>query len=58
MSNQILDALAYQRALSVRDLTDAALGPHAIQLLVQCAIETLRTAWQCPVIVTVAGAAA
>jgi len=51
MSNQILDALAYQRSLSVRDLTDAALGPHAIQLLVQCAIEALRTAWQCPVVV-------
>jgi phenylalanyl-tRNA synthetase alpha chain len=51
MSNQILDALAYQRSLNVRDLTDAALGPHAIQLLVQCAIEALRTAWQCPVVV-------
>jgi phenylalanyl-tRNA synthetase alpha chain len=51
MSNQILDALAYQRSLSVRDLTDAALGPHAIQLLVRCAVEALRTAWQCPVVV-------
>jgi phenylalanyl-tRNA synthetase alpha chain len=51
MSKQILDALAYQRALNVRDLTDAALGPHAIQLLVRCAIEALRTAWQCPVVV-------
>jgi len=51
MSNQILDALAYQRSLNVRDLTDAALGPHAIQFLVHCAIEALRTAWQCPVVV-------
>jgi phenylalanyl-tRNA synthetase alpha chain len=51
MSNQILDALAYQRSLEVRDLTDAALGPHAIQLLVHCAIAALRTAWQCPVVV-------
>jgi phenylalanyl-tRNA synthetase alpha chain len=51
MSKQILDALAYQRALNVRDLTDAALGPHAIQSLVHCAIEALRSAWQCPVVV-------
>jgi phenylalanyl-tRNA synthetase alpha chain len=51
MNNQILDARAYQRALSVRDLTDVALGPHAIQLLVHCAIEALRIAWQCPVVV-------
>ena len=51
MSTQILDAPAYQRALNVRDLTDAALGPHAIQLLVQHAIEALRAAWQCPVVV-------
>ncbi len=45
MSSQILDSLAYQRSLNVRDLTDAALGPHAIQLLVQSAIEALRAAW-------------
>jgi phenylalanyl-tRNA synthetase alpha chain len=51
MSNQILDALAYQRSLNVRDLTDAALGPHAIQLLVNCALDVLRTAWRCPVVV-------
>jgi phenylalanyl-tRNA synthetase alpha chain len=51
MSNQILDAVAYQRSLNVRDLTDAALGPHAIQLLVQRGVESLRTAWQCPVLV-------
>jgi phenylalanyl-tRNA synthetase alpha chain len=51
MSNQILDALGYQRSLNVRDLTDAALGPHAMQLLVHCAIDSLRTAWQCPVVV-------
>jgi phenylalanyl-tRNA synthetase alpha chain len=51
MSTQILDALAYQRSLNVRDLTDAALGPHAIQLLVQSAIEALRAEWHCPVLV-------
>jgi phenylalanyl-tRNA synthetase alpha chain len=51
MPKPILDALAYQRALSVRDLTDAALGPHAIQLVVQDCIEALRNVWQCPVVV-------
>jgi phenylalanyl-tRNA synthetase alpha chain len=50
MSNQILDAIAYQRSLDLRDLTDAALGPHAIQLLVKSAIEALRVAWQCPAV--------
>jgi phenylalanyl-tRNA synthetase alpha chain len=51
MIAQILDPSAYQRALAVRDLTDAALGPHAMQLLVQHAIDALRVAWGCPVIV-------
>ena len=51
MSKQILDTSAYQRALEVRDLTDAALGIHAMQLLVQNAIEALRNLWHCPVIV-------
>jgi phenylalanyl-tRNA synthetase alpha chain len=51
MSAGTIDALAYQRALAVRDLTDAALGAHAIQLLVQQAIEVLRLAWRCPVLV-------
>jgi phenylalanyl-tRNA synthetase alpha chain len=51
MSTARLDPVAYQRALAVRDLTDAALGPHAMQLLVQHAIDALRGAWRCPVIV-------
>jgi phenylalanyl-tRNA synthetase alpha chain len=51
MSKQILDTSAYQRALAVRDLTDAALGIHAMQLLVQNSIEALRNLWRCPVIV-------
>lgn len=51
MSKQSLDTRAYQRALAVRDLTDAALGAHAMQLLVQHPIEALRNLWQCPVIV-------
>jgi len=51
MSVQLIDAAAYRRALAVRDLTDAALGPHAIQLLVRDAIEALRARWRCPLVV-------
>ncbi|HMN43081.1 MAG TPA: hypothetical protein PKE27_00770 [Povalibacter sp.] len=46
-----LDAASYRRALSVRDLTDAAWGPHALQLLVQQAIDALRRRWSCEAIV-------
>ena len=51
MSKQVLNSRAYQRSLAVRDLTDAALGAHAMQLLAQYAIEALRALWGCPVIV-------
>lgn len=51
MSAQLIDASAYRRALAVRDLTDAAHGPHAMQLLVRDAIDALRSRWHCPVIV-------
>src|SRR5262245_48121607 len=51
MSLQLIEAPAYRRALAVRDLTDAAHGPHAMQLLVQGAIEALRGLWCCPVLV-------
>jgi phenylalanyl-tRNA synthetase alpha chain len=46
-----LDAAAYRRALDVRDLTDAAWGPHAMQILVQQAIGALTALWQSPAIV-------
>ena len=46
MTTQLLDSQAYGRLLALRDLTDAALGPHAMQLLVQHALEALRTAWK------------
>jgi phenylalanyl-tRNA synthetase alpha chain len=46
-----IDASAYRRALTVRDLTDAAHGPHALQLLTHSALHALREAWRCPVIV-------
>jgi phenylalanyl-tRNA synthetase alpha chain len=48
---QLLDPPAYGRLLALRDLTDAALGPHAMQLLVQHALDALRAAWNCPVLV-------
>ena len=51
MATQLLDSQAYGRLLALRDLTDAALGPHAMQLLVQQALDALRTAWNCPVVV-------
>ena len=51
MSIQLIEPEAYRRALAVRDLTDAVLGPHAMQLLVQQAIEALRSAWNCAVVV-------
>lgn len=40
------DALA--EALAVRDLTDPAAGPHAVQLVAAAAIDALRDAWQVP----------
>jgi phenylalanyl-tRNA synthetase alpha chain len=42
---------AYRGALALPDLTDAAHGPHALQLLVQEAVAALRDAWACEVIV-------
>lgn len=51
MTAQLLDPQAYGRLLALRDLTDAALGAHAMQLLVQQALDALRTAWKCPVVV-------
>ncbi|MFY1831889.1 hypothetical protein ACN47A_38595 [Myxococcus fulvus] len=46
----VLSAEELRRALSVRDLTDPAAGPHALQLLVASALEALRTAWSCEVL--------
>jgi phenylalanyl-tRNA synthetase alpha chain len=51
MSIQHLTGEAYRRALSLPDLTDAACGPHALQLVVAAAIAALRDAWRCPVLV-------
>ncbi|MFJ5924877.1 hypothetical protein ACIQF6_19965 [Kitasatospora sp. NPDC092948] len=37
--------------LAVRDLTDPAAGPHAVQLLVERAADALARHWSCPVLV-------
>lgn len=42
---------AYRRALALRDLTDAAQGPHAMQLLVHAAIAQLCSVWAVEAIV-------
>ncbi|MET0385287.1 MAG: hypothetical protein ABW321_04975 [Polyangiales bacterium] len=46
-SSVTLDVAELQRALSVRDLTDPAQGPHAMQQLWQAAAATLQAAWGC-----------
>ncbi|GAA2111360.1 hypothetical protein GCM10009759_53320 [Kitasatospora saccharophila] len=37
------------RDLAVRDLTDPAAGPHALQLVVERAVAALAARWDCPV---------
>jgi phenylalanyl-tRNA synthetase alpha chain len=39
---RLLDADDIRRSLSVRDLTDQAQGPHAMQILLGKVIEALR----------------
>jgi phenylalanyl-tRNA synthetase alpha chain len=39
------------RALTLRDLTDPAEGPHALQRLIDDVVATLRRAWRCDVVV-------
>lgn len=51
MPHAILSPEAAERALALRDLTDPAQGPHAMQQLVDAAIGALREAWACPVVV-------
>ncbi len=45
----LLDADAIRRALSLRDLTDPAAGPHAMQLLLRDVSRALEEAWPCSV---------
>jgi phenylalanyl-tRNA synthetase alpha chain len=44
----MLGLAAYRRAVAIRDLTDPGQGPHALQLLVQAAIDALCRAWSIP----------
>lgn len=46
--NSILRADEVRRALSIRDLTDPAQGPHALQLLVNDAVSALVERWAIP----------
>lgn len=49
MSAVTLTPEARARALSIRDLTNPALGPHAMQLLLQRILNALAGRWQCAV---------
>jgi phenylalanyl-tRNA synthetase alpha chain len=49
MSTTILSADAVRRALSIRDLTDPAQGPHALQELVTACTLSLSALWGCSV---------
>jgi phenylalanyl-tRNA synthetase alpha chain len=48
---RLLDADDIRRSLSVRDLTDQAQGPHAMQILLGKVIEALREVWGCEVLI-------
>jgi phenylalanyl-tRNA synthetase alpha chain len=50
MSHAVITAAALQQALAIRDLTDPAQGPHAMQQLSEATIAALRQAWGCQVI--------
>ena len=47
MSRKLISPEALERALSLRDLSDPAQGPHAMQLLLTRVITALERAWQC-----------
>ncbi len=51
MSVQLIDTASRQHALALRDLTDAARGFHAMQVLVNDVIEALSAQWRCPVVI-------
>ena len=48
---KLLDADDVRRSLSIRDLTDQAQGPHAMQILLNEIVEALREAWGCEVLI-------
>jgi hypothetical protein len=51
VSTKLMRAKDVRRSLSVRDLTDEAQGPHAMQILLREVVEALREAWCCEVLV-------
>ena len=51
VSTKLMHAKDVRRSLSVRDLTDEAQGPHAMQILLREVVEALREAWCCEVLV-------
>src|SRR5918997_791786 len=51
VSTKLMRAEDVRRSLSVRDLTDEAQGPHAMQILLAEVVEALREAWCCEVLV-------
>ena len=51
MPHAVISPEALERALALRDLTDPAQGPHAMQHLVNAAVRALADAWGCPVTV-------
>jgi phenylalanyl-tRNA synthetase alpha chain len=51
MCKDTISGDAYRRALSLRDLTDAAAGAHAMQTLVAAIVAALADAWRCAVVV-------
>ena len=51
VSARLMSAEDVRRSLSVRDLSDEAEGPHAMQVLLREIVEALREAWGCEVLV-------
>jgi phenylalanyl-tRNA synthetase alpha chain len=51
MTENVLSAGEIRSALSLRDLTDAQAGPHAMQVLLHDVVEELRRAWGSAVLV-------
>src|SRR3954468_4118865 len=51
MSSTLVDPAQLHAALSVRDLTDPAAGPHALQALLRSAVDALSARWGCAVTV-------
>jgi phenylalanyl-tRNA synthetase alpha chain len=51
MPRPVLTPEALARALSLRDLTDPAQGPHAVQLVLDAAVGALRAAWGAPAVI-------